>query len=688
MFIVQDLMRKHRRLLLWIILILVVGPFVLWGGSFGVGSGSDNTLSGDGIIVGTGESSVTADEFRDAMYQERARMAQFGEEPTFQQLLDNGTALRVLESLISRQLIIQQARAQGMDFEQEYLTERMKKLPDFRNERGEFDGRAWNAVIEQGGVNWNAIYANLREQAGQQLYVERLTASARVLESELKRQFEQENTKYSLRYVKIQPKVEPTEEQIQKTYNANPAAFSLPEKRQADFVAISIEAPVPPLAADLVQRARAGEDFAELAKQSSEGDTKESGGDIGWIVEGFTLPEHQAPLFALKVDEISEPIKGPAGYYIYKVEEERTSAISGQRDVKAREIVLHATLDPADLKARHEQAAQLAAKAKESGDLAAAAAELGLQVQHSGEFSLDSLNIENIPTGDSRIFRANLSTLALNALSDVVTAPENLYVAKVTSFVPAELQPLDAVREEVVQRTISEIRRSPEYAQQVVQLVTDVQAKAATLDQIPAVFPDLGVTIESLPDYSPKDFRPGNGPLWDPRVIMAAVADKEPGVMVGPVQDFLQETYFVDVVSRTPPDEKAWKEEWPEAQKSLRQMNEDMMRQARLDDRLREMREQSPYAVDQETFKQALGIDETSEEAPAEAAAPGTEGAEATAPAEASETAPAAEATPEATAAGEVAPAAPEASAPADATAPAPADAAPAPAPEAAPAAQ
>ncbi|MCC6486849.1 MAG: SurA N-terminal domain-containing protein [Candidatus Hydrogenedentes bacterium] len=669
MFIVQDLMRKHRRVLLWIILILIVGPFVLWGGSFGAGSGGDNSLAGDGIIVGTGESVITADEFRDAMYQERARMAQFGQEPTFEQLLANGTALRVLESLVSRQLLIQQAHAQGMDFNQEYLTERMKEMPEFRNEKGEFNASAWNSIIEQGGVNWNAIYANLREQVGQQLYVERLMASARVLESDLKKQFEQENTKYSLRYVKVQPKVEPTEEQIQKTYNDNPAAFSLPEKRQADFVAVSVEAPKPALADELVQRARAGEDFAELAKQNSLGDTKDNGGDIGWVVEGFTLPEHQRPLFAMKPDEISEPVKGPAGYYIYKVEEERTSEISGQRDVKAREIVLRATLDPEELKARHEKANQLAAKAKETGDLAAAAAEFGLQVQHSGEFSVNSLTLEGIPADDARVFRATLANVALNEMSDVVTAPANLYVAKVTSFVPSEVQPLDAVREDVIQRTIADARRSPEYAGQVAQLIEDIQAKVHSVDQIPTEFPDLGATIEALTDFSMKDFRFGSGPPWDPRAVIAAVGDKEPGVMAGPVQDFLGETYFVEVVSRTPPDEKAWAEEWPEAQKTLRQMNENMQRQARLDDRLREMREQSPYPVDQEAFMQALGMNDPAE-APAEGAEETTESApEAASDAAPDETAPA----------GETAPAAPEATAPvAPAATPVPAESAPA----------
>ncbi len=609
MFIVQDLMRKHRRLLLWIILVLIVGPFVLWGGSFGAGSGDDAANYGPEPVV-SGEMTITADDFRQALYAERDRMAQFGRQPSVEQMMADGTALRVLESLVSRDIVTKQAAAQGYDIDQEYLTERMKELPEFQDQNGNFDPRAWNDVVERGDVNWNAIYESLSSQVGRELYLERLMASGRVLESELREQFETENTTLDLRYVKIEPPIEPTDEEIQATYDENADAFSLPAKRKAAFVAIPIAAPKPPLADELVERARAGEDFAELAKEFSEGDTKEMGGDIGWIAESLSLPEHQKVLFALQPGDVSEPVKGPAGYYIYKVDEERTSELSGQRDVKAREIVMRASLDPEEMETRRAKAEEIAAKAQETNDLAAVASEYGLEVKETDLFSTDSLTIENVPSDDARFFRATLSAVDEGAVSNVVSGRENLYIAKIVGYEPPQPQPLEAVRDKVRERTIAEMRRSPEYAARVQEAVDTIEEQASSLDDIPAMFPEMNATIETTEDYSLKDFSFGSAPPWMPRDLYAAVGEKEVGALAGPLPDMVGDTYFLEVAGRTPPSEEMWEEEWPEAEKSMRRMAYDMARQARLDDRLRALRETTPYPVNQAAFMEALGLNE------------------------------------------------------------------------------
>jgi parvulin-like peptidyl-prolyl isomerase len=80
-----------------------------------------------------------------------------------------------------------------------------------------------------------------------------------------------------------------------------------------------------------------GGDFAALARQYSVGAGKEQGGDVGWFVRGLDLQllqltgrvgeekaffEQLEPVaFALEVGQISQPVKGPGGYYLVKVEE-------------------------------------------------------------------------------------------------------------------------------------------------------------------------------------------------------------------------------------------------------------------------------------------------------------------------------------------------------------------------------
>jgi peptidyl-prolyl cis-trans isomerase C len=81
------------------------------------------------------------------------------------------------------------------------------------------------------------------------------------------------------------------------------------------------------LAAELKQ----GGDFAQAAKQQSDDTaTAEKGGDLGPVKRGSTgIPaELKQVIFALKPGEVSEPIRQPAGFYIFKLESMRTPPLA------------------------------------------------------------------------------------------------------------------------------------------------------------------------------------------------------------------------------------------------------------------------------------------------------------------------------------------------------------------------
>ena len=63
------------------------------------------------------------------------------------------------------------------------------------------------------------------------------------------------------------------------------------------------------------------DNFAELAKLHSEDSSAEQGGDLGYISRGRTVPEFEAAVFALAVDEISEPVRSMYGYHLITVTE-------------------------------------------------------------------------------------------------------------------------------------------------------------------------------------------------------------------------------------------------------------------------------------------------------------------------------------------------------------------------------
>lgn len=74
-----------------------------------------------------------------------------------------------------------------------------------------------------------------------------------------------------------------------------------------------------------------GGNFAELAKLHSNDLSSAKGGDLGWLYQGDTVPEFEKAMDALKINELSQPIKSPFGYHLIQVLERRTDEGSPER---------------------------------------------------------------------------------------------------------------------------------------------------------------------------------------------------------------------------------------------------------------------------------------------------------------------------------------------------------------------
>jgi len=73
-------------------------------------------------------------------------------------------------------------------------------------------------------------------------------------------------------------------------------------------------------------------DFAELARLQSEDGSASRGGDLGWLSPGDTVPEFEKAMDALKVGEISGPVRSPFGWHIIQIIERRNEDMSKQRE--------------------------------------------------------------------------------------------------------------------------------------------------------------------------------------------------------------------------------------------------------------------------------------------------------------------------------------------------------------------
>jgi peptidyl-prolyl cis-trans isomerase SurA len=84
----------------------------------------------------------------------------------------------------------------------------------------------------------------------------------------------------------------------------------------------------------VLQEARNGGDFANLARRYSEDATAANGGDLGLIKRGDARPEFEEVIFNMKEGEISEIIRTPNGLHIVKIESFSKGSLRGFSEIK------------------------------------------------------------------------------------------------------------------------------------------------------------------------------------------------------------------------------------------------------------------------------------------------------------------------------------------------------------------
>ncbi|HUL42471.1 MAG TPA: peptidylprolyl isomerase [Burkholderiales bacterium] len=83
---------------------------------------------------------------------------------------------------------------------------------------------------------------------------------------------------------------------------------------------------------NLKERLENGADFAELARLNSEDGSAAQGGDLGWISPGDTVPDFEHAMNALKIGQISDPVRSPYGWHLIQVLARREQDVTHDRE--------------------------------------------------------------------------------------------------------------------------------------------------------------------------------------------------------------------------------------------------------------------------------------------------------------------------------------------------------------------
>ena len=118
----------------------------------------------------------------------------------------------------------------------------------------------------------------------------------------------------------IQPKIEATESELRAEYEKLKATqFTKPATVTLQEILVPEDAGGAAFAREIAEKARAGEDFAALAKAHSAAPSRANGGDLGQLSQGEINPELEKVAFALPVGSVSDPLPVEGGYRIVRV---------------------------------------------------------------------------------------------------------------------------------------------------------------------------------------------------------------------------------------------------------------------------------------------------------------------------------------------------------------------------------
>ena len=427
-------MRKHATS--WLIKVAcfaIVIVFIFWGGYSYTEKKASRVAVVNGSYIGLREYQSMYSNLVEQMRR------QFGRQFSSELVETLNLKGQALDRLINRRLILAEAGMLEFDVSREELQNAIVSYPAFQT-NGQFDSLRYQQILRSNKLTPQDFEANQREDLLINKVEQFITRGTKVLESEMLSFFHHTRDRVNLAYVQIDPQdfknqvkvdeeavrdyfdknrenyrladkrnilyvrfvpqdylaeVEVTDQEIEEFYQLHQDDYREPKKVHARHILFRISenaktAEIQEIldkAKKVLDLARKGDNFVELARKYSDDSTASKGGDLGYFKSGDMVKPFADSAFSLNKGEISDLVRTRFGVHIIKVEDIKEESVKPLAAVK--ETVRQSLKEERSREIALQRADSFIDLSRALDDLQKAAAEAGLEVKESGLFAAE-----------------------------------------------------------------------------------------------------------------------------------------------------------------------------------------------------------------------------------------------------------------------------------------------------------
>ena len=372
----------NRKLGVRILLGVVVGVLGIGMLSYLLPTSPTADTESNDTVAKVGDQTVSLGEVRQ-------QLSEFQRRNQLPKVMEGYYARQILNQLVFAKEIQYEAKRLGIKVTNEEIADRVKLIlpAAFSGDSPVGMDQYTQQVQQRTGLTVpvfeDLVKQGLLEEKFRRLVTDGVSAGP----AEILEQYRYQNEKVKLNYALVKPedlegKIAPSDAEIKEAYEKHKSEYQIPEKRSVEYGLVDItklrqgiqisdddlklkyqqnipdyqvpnrvhaehillmtvgktDAEVDEIrkkAEDVLKQAKKGGKFDELAKKYSEDPgSKDKGGDLGWLIQGQTVPEFQKAAFSLQPGTISDLVKTQYGFHIIKVLEKETAHTKPFEEVK------------------------------------------------------------------------------------------------------------------------------------------------------------------------------------------------------------------------------------------------------------------------------------------------------------------------------------------------------------------